>query len=231
MNISDEDKKKYMKGSYVLLNSGIFVEGKSNKLFYSKFREIKLPIVTPLDMQCGANNCSNIVKIIRDNPNSKFYGVIDGDFVRDHVLIERIFILNYYSLENLVLLNHNKFSKIKEELENFIIKKGIEYCRLKLFDITFDREKYEYTIQELNNIQEQHYDIISKRVNTPSDYLKYISVKKLVESFDTYLSIRRDIKHKKRKYFEELYDELSDRSFKALFSEIQHNNIDSIIST
>lgn len=62
------DANKYEKGAQTLLekNTVIFVEGKSNKLFYAQFNEIShIPVLTPLERNEGTSSCNHIKKLVK----------------------------------------------------------------------------------------------------------------------------------------------------------------------
>lgn len=219
------DREKYGRGAGALLQDNIiiFVEGKSNKLFYQNFDELKsFSIMLP---EQGGSSCSNIKSEIDKNAN--WYCILDKDYSGEENSHARVFLLNYYSLENIVLLNHPKFMKLQENLIEFMDKQNFDNLKLKLFYIQFNRnekQNEEFSIMELQNIHTQHYGYINNNVKNYMHYMQYISVKKMIETFDSYLA-HKTTNHKRKRYFEELHSKLKDKSLQYLFNENQYKKL------
>lgn len=215
------DREKYGKGARALLqdNIVIFVEGKSNQLFYQNFDELKsFSIMLP---EQGGSSCLNIKSEVEKNPN--WYCILDKDYLEEQSSFSRVFTLNYYSLENLVLLNHYKFQEIKEELLE-LINKDVHNCKFNIYSIDININDKSYCIVLFKTIDAQYHNHIKNTVKNCENYIQYNSVKKLVEVFDSYLPLKIQ-KHKKKLYFEELYKELKDKSLQCLFNNKQYEKL------
>ena len=232
MDLDNFNRKKYTQGTYSILEGEtiILVEGKSNKLFYRKFKEINsIPILVPSDVSSGKpSSCSTIKKLIESNES--FYGIIDRDLNNSNLAQNNLFVLNYYSLENIVLLKHKKFERIKSELMSFLNDKDLNEYKFRSYTLCnqiMNIECPSYNIGELKVFERQFHAYREDTIIDIKCYLQYMSVKDLVEKFDSYLPILNK-GHKKNNYFEELYDELEDKSFLNLFSHNQHEDIKNI---
>lgn len=216
------DIEKYHKGA-MALNEGnviILVEGASNKLFYSKFNEIKhIAIFRPLDLDKGSNSCINIKSLIKENDG--WCAILDKDF-QDYTQ-DRIFNLDYYSLENVVLCHHKKFNELYRDISSLIEKNVGDYRNKRLTIKVLDEGKRSEIII-LSETHLQFSDYVEKTIVDSVSYLKYMDVKKIVEVFDSLLTTKIS-GHKKRKYFEELYDELNDKSLLNLFHNSVHHKL------
>lgn len=219
------DREKYGRGAGALLqgNIVIFVEGKSNKLFYQNFDDLKrFSIMLP---EQGGSSCLNIKSKVKENLN--WYCILDKDYSDGEDDQLRVFFLNYYALENIVLLNHPKFMVLQEKLIEFMDNQDFNECKLKLLNIQYNRNKREnkeYSIIELGHIHIQYHNYINNIVENHMHYMQYISVKKIIETFDSYLAQKTE-NHRKRRYFEELYSKLKEQSFKYLFNDYQYEKI------
>lgn len=239
MDLDNFDVEAYSKNMFEMLERStiIIVEGLANKLFYRKFEEINhVSILTPLELvnkdlassKYSSSSCSIIKKLIMENES--FYGIIDRDFTNKDLSKKNLFVLDYYSLENVVLLEHKKFERIKSELISFLDSKELNEYKIKLYtigDICYLNNSVSYNIKELRDVHNDFHNYIKNTITDVNCYLKYIDVKELIERFDGCLTCL--IKHHhKDKYFEELYDELKDKNILSLFSSNQHNEIKAI---
>lgn len=223
------DKSKYEKGTHSLIEDieAIFVEGKSNKLFYSCFEEIKhIPILTPLDKNQGSCSCGNIKKLIKKN--LKWHAILDGDFNTSKTSLDRVYHLNYYSIENIVLIHHPKFKEIKNELQKLINKKGIKNCFNKRYTISKEKGRSDkFEIIESKKIHPHHQQYLKNNITSSLLYIQHMPVKNIIEAFDSFLTSKID-GHKKREYLRELHDKLNNKSLLNLFPEKNHQHYDKL---
>lgn len=220
------DANKYEKGAQTLLekNTVIFVEGKSNKLFYAQFNEIShIPVLTPLERNEGTSSCNHIKKLVKKN--AFWHAILDGDFNLSNILDERVYYIDYYSLENIVLENHSFFEELKYAFERFIDENGLSICQNEIYSIKIDRENSTYEITKHKNIDSQYKNYINSKIKNSSHYIKYMPVKKLICSFDSFLPTKHK-GYKKNCYFQNLYNELSNKSLLNLFSNTDNKHYD-----
>ncbi|GAA3412607.1 hypothetical protein ACFFNY_32905 [Paenibacillus hodogayensis] len=89
------NKEKYNRGKLKLVTQPIiYVEGKSNKIFYQQLEEFSDKFID------NGGNCSNIRAKVESQPNS--YGIIDHDY--EEISHEKLFPINFYSIENISLI-------------------------------------------------------------------------------------------------------------------------------
>ena len=90
------------------MNTGltIYFEGECNKKFYANFDFFKKHTLL------NGNSCSNIIKKAGNNDNC--IGIIDGDF-DDSKIDDKIFKIDFYSIENIVVIYHKLFNELKKE--------------------------------------------------------------------------------------------------------------------
>ena len=151
----------------------IFFEGKINKKYYQKielFRKYTLDNGGP---------CSNIKKIV--SQNSKFYGVVDGDFFSEN--LDRIYQIDFYSIENIVLIYHGildlYLSSLIEILKNYF--KSEKKVRHRLI-LTKD-SNHCFVLEKELKINSQFYDYIDEKIIDEKTFLKYMDLKKIVGSY------------------------------------------------
>lgn len=230
MNLADFDIEKYSQAAYSMLKGDliIMVEGSANKLFYKEFEEINhIPILVPFEVVGASNSCYTIKKLIEKNKS--FYGIIDGDFMNYKLCNSHLFVLNYYSLENIVLLKHSKFDGIRNDLMRLLNEIEPSEYRMSSYTLKINpnRENASYDIQVKANLNKEYCKDIAEKVIDVEHYLQYMPVKDLIRRYDQYLK-HLSKEHKKHQYFGELYEELKDKNLLNLFSSSQHNDIRAI---
>lgn len=146
----------------------IFFEGEINKKYYQNialFRRYTLENGGP---------CSNIKRKV--SQNSAFYGVIDGDFLKED--LERIYQIDFYSIENIILIYHDDLASyltiLKRILKNhFRSEKTIRHRLIQNTDC-----KDRFALKKDLKISPQFYDYIDEKIIDELTFLKYMDLKK-----------------------------------------------------
>ena len=212
MTLRDE---KYTRGSDKMLRNEIriFVEGGLNKAFYSQFSEINKNMIE------NNGSCSKIIKKVSESEN--YFGIIDNDFrLKGEFVEDRVFRIDYYSIENIVILNHSKYVKLREKLDNILNSVSItDYAKNKL-DVNILRIKNRPTDFKFESIAQHHpqyHSYITSQILDASSYYKYMDLKKCVTTFMKYIHEKEG--SFKNKHILELYDNLQDKTIKSIFDD------------
>ena len=203
-----------------LMNTGliIYFEGECNKKFYANFDFFKKHTLL------NGNSCSNIIKKAGNNNNC--IGVIDGDF-DDSKIDDKIFKIDFYSIENIVVIYHKLFNELKKEFlhpffsNHKIIRKHIQ--------VELGNYNQSFKLKFGNLIDNKYHEYINKKINNEDDYVKYMNLKKVVDKFSIYkINCRNTNKEDKniyRKYIETLFDYMNNCNINVLFSNSEFSRI------
>ena len=155
----------------------IFFEEKINKKYYQQitlFRKYTLE---------NGGSCSDIKNKV--SKNNSFYGVIDGDFVRED--LDRIYQIDFYSIENIVLIYHDTLDShlenLRRDLKNHYKKEKLIRHRL-IQNINCSKS---FAFEKGSEINLQFYDYIDNKINNEKTFLKYMDLKKIVCSYMIFL--------------------------------------------
>ena len=187
--ISESDKIKYLQGFEELTENEkwIYVEGKSNGVFYKRYSEFgRLPIKS-------GGSCSNIIALVKNNKNR--FGIIDNDY-RLNFNIDRVYTVNFYSIENISLLFCPILEGLRQEIQKFAFKYDFESLRKgKLSsDISrsLDYRPLEYSIS-LSGFENEpeilHY--LENKIQCIEDVYRYKRLKSEVEKYVVFLKETR----------------------------------------
>lgn len=189
----------------------ILTEGDSNKFFYQMFKELeKIP------MKHGGS-CNAIVSAVNSNRN--YYGIVDRDFIgsRDN---QKIFEIDFYSIENIVLVFHNEFKELQRKISYIVNNSSIEEVRINKLDTYIDRDlsnlPINFRVTLSNNYHQlQYHNYIEKNINNLSNLYKYGSLKNVIKRKIVYLNQMNKIK--KNRYLFETYCSISNPNLSMLF--------------
>lgn len=205
----------------------IYFEGERNKKFYSNFSEVRHCILRG----CVSNGCCSCIDIkneIKNNRNLNSIAIIDGDFCDDKEH-KNIFKIDFYSIENIVLIEHSYFQKLKKDLKKYYERekdKGVNLIKI-IGDINEKRDKYNF--KRLNDIHEQFHDYIKNKIVDFETYIKYMDLKEVVHKFSTFISyskkLSRNEKSECRRYIETLFSYIKDKKLSKLFSKKEYKSL------
>ncbi|NLQ42967.1 hypothetical protein D3845_00920 [Streptococcus mutans] len=154
-------------------------EGKVNKKYYQKIDYFR-----PYRLENGGS-CSNIVKKVLEN--KLFHGVIDGDF--EHKNFERIYQIDFYSIENIILIYNSEFKKLVKILKKYY--KDNETIRKRLVQ---DTSKNKFSIRADKPIEKTFHKYIDETINDENTFLKYMDLKKLANSYSNFIIKQNSLK-------------------------------------
>lgn len=147
-------------------------------------------------------SCDKVRKCVKESNNLNVIGIVDGDF-NDDLEHEKLFKIDYYSIENIALYHHRSILCLKNVILEHLSERVEKKFRLK---ITFDSS--DFTIKwDKNRIPKQFDNYINRKINCENDFLKYMDVKKVVNDFGKRNKL--DFKKSLAKYvrFESLFSE------------------------
>ncbi|AIQ31622.1 hypothetical protein P40081_28390 [Paenibacillus sp. FSL P4-0081] len=205
------DKEKYNRGKLKLVTQPIiYVEGKTNKIFYQQLDELSNKFID------NGGDCTTIKAKVESEPNS--YGIIDHDY--KEIRHEKLFPINFYSVENISLIYISKFNHLNEMLVDYIEKHGIEKARIHLPEFIINYEENSRRVRDYNVILtvEKHHDQYIKYIENyilcDASFMRYKNIKKIVES---YVSFIKNKYSDRINYITELADYLPTKSIDNIF--------------
>lgn len=194
MYTTDELKNRYTNAvGKIASKKIIYVEGnRIDKLLYQNLECFKGHIIEP------KGSCINVINQVDLNLNS--LGVIDKDYnIRSNH--DRVFITNYYSIENVQLCNDKRIWKLKVlllKLGLFSFFRRVKYYKLKSRTY-FDKSKgtWRYKVEKG---PEKHHEQFNKyifwRIRSYYRFIKYKELKKTVQDYNKYHKNINGIKDK-----------------------------------
>lgn len=177
------NKEKYFEIASKMVENEkwIYVEGVTNKAFYQKFSEIN-----HIPMASGGS-CGLIIDKVRQNKNA--FGIIDNDY-RVDIQYDRIFNIDYYSIENIELIFHPILADLKEEL---CIKfhQDSRVAIHKCIDLVISRDEN----RRVNNFNivysfeedSQYNGYLSSRLLSNVEFVRYKKLKNVVVKYVDFL--------------------------------------------
>ncbi|EUB33007.1 MULTISPECIES: hypothetical protein [Fusobacterium] len=209
----------------------IYFEGENNKKFYSNFSEIQHCILRGCTAN-GQHSCIDIKNEIVNNENLNLIAIIDGDFCDDKEH-ENIFKIDFYSIENIVLMEHGYFQELKTKLEKYYESekdKGINLIKIR-GNINDKRDVY--SLDKSNNIHKQFHCYIKNKIVNFQTYIKYMDLKEVVYDYSIFRSysnnLSRDEKNECKKYIETLFKHIKDKKLSKLFSKKEYESLSKIL--
>lgn len=207
------NRDKFKKGAIALINKPIlYVEGKSNKMFYLQLKEIK----DSFSIQNGGS-CGRIKSLVESENNS--FGIIDKDYRSfDH---PKLFPINFYSIENISLIYINGLSDFKNMLRNFIDEHGLinASIHIPLFTINYhpNRRAKDFVLSLTSDTHEaQFIAYIQENIVCTQTFLQYKDFKKILE---LYIKYNKLIGNGKINYITDLSNHLPSKSINHIFLE------------
>lgn len=123
-------------------------------------------------------DCIEVRKLVK-RATSGVIGIVDGDF-DDSFEHENLFKLDYYSIENVVLIYHKGVQKLKEKtlvyLENNLEKK---------FRIDHTSDGENITIRRSSRIDSRFDDYVRRKIIDKDSYIRYMDLKNFVNGFSS----------------------------------------------
>lgn len=192
MDVNNYNTVKYRSGAAKLGKKFVYVEGKSNKFFYQELYELKSVIVRP------GGSCINIKNTVSESQN--FFGIIDNDYYF-HEVVDRIYTIDYYSLENVVIENIPEFNDLKEGLISFYKNDNdsARFKKLKCNHLKKDNRVVSFELKVGKRHHEQYDVYIRSRILSEQSFLKYKDLKGTLNEY--YSFYKQQPGNKKIEYF------------------------------
>lgn len=208
------EELSYYKGAAELtrFEKVIYVEG-NNKFFYQSFSEISKYLII------GNFNCMDIIEMVKLYDNA--HGIVDLDFTMN-CSIDRIYPINYYSIENITLLYDYRYYDIVDKLNELINIYSIETVRQHkyVFQITRNEERYPSSFDIILH-SKKHHEQFSEYINTniicKSSFLRFMDLKSIVEKSSRYLREKGHLE--KIDYIDNLFEKIPRPKFEKLFGQ------------
>ncbi|WP_433745938.1 hypothetical protein [Falsibacillus pallidus] len=185
------NREKYNRGKLHLVTQPIiYVEGKSNKFFYQQLNELKDKFVD------NGGSCIQIKLKVESQTNS--YGIVDHDYQK--ITHEKLFPINFYSIENISLIFIRELNNLKESIINYISENTLEVVRLykSHLNICFDTVTKRVTNYNIVLTDQKHHDqyieYITRNIISESTFMRYKDIKKIVERYVKFLKVKHGVK-------------------------------------
>lgn len=123
-------------------------------------------------------DCIEVRKLVK-RATSGVIGIVDGDF-DDKDEHENLFKLDYYSIENVVLIYHKGVNQLKENTLNYL-----ENNLDKKYRIFHTRDGENITIKKLSRIDPRFDSYVRRKIIDKYSYIRYMDLKKHVNSFSS----------------------------------------------
>ncbi len=209
----DYNRDKFKKGAIALVNKPIlYVEGKSNKMFYLELDEIK-----DFFLIQNGGACGHIKTLVESEDNS--FGIIDKDYRNlEH---PKLFQINFYSVENISLIYIEDLINLKEILKEFFIEHGLADVSIHIpflkINYHSNRRAKDFTLSLTPKTHDaQFISYIQQNIICGETFLKYKDLKKIVELYVKYLKLKGK---GKLNYITDLADHLPSKSIEHIFVE------------
>lgn len=208
------DKNRYNRASEHMLgqNTVFYFEGLLDKNFYKNFQEINRFTL----LQGGS--CSKVIEKVSSRKNH--YGIIDNDYKeRSSCQIDRIFRINYYSIENIVLCEHSLFDNLRSLFETFLSDiSHIDGMYLNIIPILERDENKRVTgfnVDFGEAIHDQYHEYVKVNITNIETFFRYFNVKRIVVKYGEFLN-QTGIRISKNPLLD-LHDKYKEKSVKAIF--------------
>lgn len=172
ISLSNFDSSKYKDISQKMSGITFLFEGKVNKKYYQK-----IPFFRPFTLDNGGS-CSNIINKVSTSLTENIHGVIDGDFERKD--IQRIYQIDYYSIENICLIYNDQFKELREIITNYY-PSHTKYKR-----IVANINSGSFTLEADNDIESIFHDYIDEISINVEIFMRYMDLKEVVDSYSRY---------------------------------------------
>lgn len=185
----------------------LFVEGYLDSLFYSKFKE-----TFSFVLHYDSSGVSDLLRLHGEHENS--YAIIDRDYTESYN-IPRVYCIDFYSIENIILKHHKLFDNLKKRLEKINLSYFINRDYIYNIEVFID-DQDGINILRGTTIHEQYKSYILKKINDNDKFLKYFNLKKIVNAFKK-KTARKNKKLSKLFHVLDLYEGESFASIYDLF--------------
>ncbi|PEA78013.1 hypothetical protein CN676_12070 [Bacillus wiedmannii] len=207
------DREKYDRGKRKIITQPIiFVEGRSNKIFYQQLNELKDKIIE------NGGNCTQIKEKVESQNN--YYGIVDHDYLEHSH--EKLFPINFYSVENIALIYINELEDLRLSIRKYVETNKLEAIILHKPCLKIISEEGTKRVTGFNIIltsqkhHEQYVKYINNNIVSGITFMKYKDLKKVVELYVKFYKLKNGEKinhiidlarHLPAKSIEEIFDE------------------------
>ncbi|MGJ9458519.1 hypothetical protein [Oceanobacillus sp. CF4.6] len=219
----DYNREKYNRGKMKLVTQPIiYVEGRTNKIFYQQLKELKDKFID------NGGNCIQIKEKVESQSNS--YGIVDHDYL--DINHERLFPIDFYSVENISLTYIEELDDLRDSIIKYIKENKIEVVRLHKphLKICLDKEIKRVTNYhiELTDIKhhEQYIKYISKSIISDCTFIKYKDIKKMVEQYVKFYNAKFSVKIN---YIIDLAGYLPSKSINVIFDDTTLDRLNKVL--
>lgn len=193
----------------------ILFEGKVNKKYYQKINHFRKYTLE------NGDSCSNIKK--RVSNNSLLYGVIDGDFIEED--LDKIYQIDFYSIENIVLLNHHaldsQLNVLRNDLKQYFNKEKTIRHRL----VQDETNKNRFVLKKDLEIDSKFHPYIDSKIIDQDSFLRYMDLKKVVNSYMNVIKQGKKNSKETKKIIKKYIETCNIISIEELFSKSELSRV------
>lgn len=164
-------------------------------------------------------DCNKVRELVKRNV-SGVIGIVDGDF-DDKDEHENLFKIDYYSIENVVLIYHKGVKQLKENTLNYL-----ENNLDKKYRIYHTRDGENITIKKSSRIDSRFDSYVRRKIIDKFSYIRYMDLKNYVNSFSSQ-NYQKTLPTQVK--FEELFSQDSFERFVEVFTKFCGNTDDIIM--
>lgn len=201
----------------------ILVEG-NNKIFYQNISEL---------FNChvdGGGSCIDIKKSVEKKlilGEKNYIGIIDKDY--NELSPQNIFMLDFYSIENIALCYMPQFNDLKIHINNFFhsVSLSMMSTQLLLGDFSFDKHTKIHSPFNLtlgSNIHSNYHSYLNRTILDYDSFIKYQNLKRVIQKYTKYYNQTNDDKSL-RKYFNILHSYLPNNSLEYILINNHYKSI------
>lgn len=199
----------------------IYVEGRSNKVFYQQLIELNDKFVD------NGGSCIDINRKVDSENNS--YGIVDHDY--SEINHEKLFPINFYSLENISLIYIQELDDLRESIEKYIIENtlktvSIHKADFKMYHDKTKRVKGYHIILSSRKHHDQFNEYILNKIVCEKTFMRYKDIKKVVEQYIKFYKSKYSVKVH---HIIDLAEYLPSKSIKHIFDKPTLERLNKII--
>lgn len=174
MTFPEYDEELYKDNAEQMSSSNLVVYAE-DPLFYRHFFK-PYTIIDPQGL-----SCDKVRERAIKTGNTNVIGIVDGDF-NDSFEHNNLFKIDYYSIENMLLCNHDKLKSFKRDVISFVNQKNIKNIKKSKLSISFDDKGN--CLHESTTIEKQFHDYVNEKITSSDYYVKYMDLKDVVNAYE-----------------------------------------------
>lgn len=212
----------------------IYCEGTDAEFYKKIFSHYKIlaTISSPPNVPASRASCTEVMKQVNDAQDPTIIGIIDGDFF--HLEKQpRIFRLNFYSIENIIIIYSSKFLGLKTISRRYFNKNSSAYSQKNIHSANrLDYDGIHRSLTPTKKIIEKTYhNFIVNSIKCPESFVQFMDLKLPLL---TYSKQRLRFTNKAKGRYQNIfygYSSIQDTKRKDEIKRIAHKNFSELVIT